>query len=73
MATRRSEDRLLPVGAIVAMAVAASLIVALAYWVGDSIAPDFAALVPVATREAAPASPPAFPVRALLPDEGVGH
>jgi hypothetical protein len=73
MATRRSEDRLLPTGAIVAMVVAASLIVGLAYWVGDSIAPDFAALLPVATREAAPAPPPPMPVRMRLPDEETAH
>ena len=69
MATRRSGDRLLPTGAIVAMVVAASLIVGLAYWVGDSIAPDFAALLPVATREAVPAPAPPMPVGMRLPDD----
>jgi hypothetical protein len=73
MATRRSEDRLLPAGAIVAMVVATSLIVGLAYWVGDSIAPDFAALLPVASREAAPAPTPPMPVRTRLPDEGTAR
>jgi len=68
MATRY-EDRLLPAGAVVAMVVAASLIVGLAYWVGDSIAPDFAALLPVATGDTTPAPAPPMPIRIWLPDE----
>jgi hypothetical protein len=71
--TTRSEDTLLPVSAIAAMLVAASLIVGLAYWVGDSIAPDFAALLPVATREADSAPPPAIPVRTRIPDDAAGR
>ena len=71
--TTRSEDTLLPVSAIAAMLVAASLIVGLAYWVGDSIAPDFAALLPVATREADPTPPPAIPVRTRIPDDAAGR
>ena len=71
--TTRSEDTLLPASAIAAMLVAASLIVGLAYWVGDSIAPDFAALLPVATREADPAPPPAIPVRTRIPDDAAGR
>lgn len=72
MATR-SEDRLLSASAIAAMLVVASLIVGLAYWVGDSIAPDFAALLPVATRGADPASPPAIPLRVRILDDAAGR
>ncbi len=71
--TIRSEDRLLPASAIAAMLVVASLIVGLAYWVGDSIAPDFAALLPVATRAADPTSAPAMPVRVRIPDDAAGR
>jgi hypothetical protein len=71
--TTSSEDRLLPASAIAAMLVVASLIVGLAYWVGDSIAPDFAALLPVATREADPAPAPAIPLRVRVPDDAAGR
>ena len=55
--TTRSENRLLPMSAIVAMLVVSSTIVGLAYWVGDSIAPDSRASVAVSTAAAADAGP----------------
>ena len=47
---RTSENRLLPLSAIIAMLAVSSTIVGLAYWVGDAIAPGLASIVPVSTR-----------------------
>jgi hypothetical protein len=56
---RTSENRLLPLSAIIAMLAVSSTIVGLAYWVGDAIAPGLASIVPVSTRAvAAPAAQP---------------
>ena len=71
--TTRSEARLLPASAILAMLLAASVIVGLAYWVGDSIAPSFAALWPVATRAADSSPPPSMPGRTRMTDEDAGR
>ena len=71
--TTGSEDRLLPISAIAAMLVATSSIVGLAYWVGDSIAPDLAALLPVATREIEAVPAPAMPVRMRISDDAAGR
>lgn len=56
--TRTPENRLLPMSCVVAMLVVSTTIVGLAYWVGDSIGPGLAALVPVSTARTASASPP---------------
>ena len=56
---RTSENRLLPLSAIIAMLAVSSTIVGLAYWVGDAIAPGLASIVPVSARAvAAPAAQP---------------
>jgi len=56
---RTSENRLLPLSAIIAMLAVSSTIVGLAYWVGDAIAPGLASIVSVSTRAvAAPGAQP---------------
>jgi hypothetical protein len=67
------EDRLLPAGAIAAMLVAASVIVGLAYWVGDSIAPDLAALVQVMGSETAAAPAQTIPAGARKVESAAGR
>jgi len=57
------ENRLLPMSAIAAMLAVTTTIVGLAYWVGDALAPGLAAVVGVATTNAA-ARTPAAPTRA---------
>ena len=56
--TRTHENRLLPMSAVIAMLVVSTTIVGLAYWVGDSIAPGLAAIVPVSTGRTASGNPP---------------
>lgn len=62
MTTR--ENRLLPMSAIAAMLAVTTTIVGLAYWVGDALSPGLAAVVGVATTNAAAARTPAAPTRA---------
>ncbi len=71
--TTGPEDRLLPASAIAAMLVAASLIVGLAYWVGDSIAPELAALVQVTSSETAAAPAPTIPASARKVESAAGR
>lgn len=52
--TTKSENRLKPASAIVAMLLAASTIVGLAWWVGDAMAPELASLVYMASEAPAP-------------------
>jgi hypothetical protein len=71
--TTKPEDRLLPASAIAAMLLAASVIVGLAYWVGDSIAPELAAFVQVTNSEAVAAPAPALPISTRNLDAAAGR